>query len=496
MDLKEQKKAICIKMVHVLIMLFYLWLAAQIPYTHDDWDWGGTNGIDMLLHATVNSRYAGNFFVVIMTRSEVLKVIIMGLGFFLFPLYAIVLALGNTEAIQSKRGLLLFLLSNSIILMMEREIWQQTYGWVSGYANFGISAFVIMGWMWEFEKSIEGKADGSVMRIIEGGLFALIGQLFLENLAIYLVLFAIYICVIQKKIYHKVNKKAIWMLVASIMGLFIMFSSNIYTTLWCEGEAIDGYRKLTIVGEDALIRVIRQGGYLILKTLGNNYCLTLSTLALLTYLIIRNKNSSKMPILYVVFNIVYIMYLILGNMTEIYQSERLIWAGLNIVSNCCFYVMVIMEIICLYKNEKRKLIKLITYWLSIALIIAPLVATSEKGARLYFSTNVVWLLFTLVLANDAVSVVRDKKISVWIVLAMTGVAIAFTVMVYSGIGKCKRERDGLMSMAIERHEKVVHLPCYPFLDHLWIPEPNEPKRMEDFKNFYDLEEDVVVKFLR
>ena len=68
---------------------FCLWLAAQIPYTHDDWDWGLSNGIEQLLTASINSRYVGNLIVVALTRSVLLKDLVMALTFTLLPVAAL-----------------------------------------------------------------------------------------------------------------------------------------------------------------------------------------------------------------------------------------------------------------------------------------------------------------------------------------------------------------------------------------------------------------------
>ena len=37
-----------------LLFLFCLWMCAQIPYTHDDWDWGTANGLVYLTTAVQN----------------------------------------------------------------------------------------------------------------------------------------------------------------------------------------------------------------------------------------------------------------------------------------------------------------------------------------------------------------------------------------------------------------------------------------------------------
>ena len=40
--------------IYVLSVIFYFWIASQIPYTHDDWDWGLDVGLRQFLYATVN----------------------------------------------------------------------------------------------------------------------------------------------------------------------------------------------------------------------------------------------------------------------------------------------------------------------------------------------------------------------------------------------------------------------------------------------------------
>ena len=67
------------------MLAFYLWVAAQIPYTHDDWDWGLEVGMQHLLKADINSRYVGNLIEVIITRSVILKTLIMGMILTLIP---------------------------------------------------------------------------------------------------------------------------------------------------------------------------------------------------------------------------------------------------------------------------------------------------------------------------------------------------------------------------------------------------------------------------
>ena len=98
--------------VYLLVALFYFWLAAQIPYSHDDWDWGSGVGMQQFLYATLNSRYSGNFFVVILTRFPILKIGIMGATFFAIPFCLSRLSLFRAEKVTPWARLWLFIVSS------------------------------------------------------------------------------------------------------------------------------------------------------------------------------------------------------------------------------------------------------------------------------------------------------------------------------------------------------------------------------------------------
>lgn len=90
------------KILWLILAIFFLWMSYQIPYTHDDWDWGNSIGFTQLVYATVNSRYVGNFLVVILTRSEFIKTLVMGMFFFLMPVYALYVSTGKRLEVKTQ----------------------------------------------------------------------------------------------------------------------------------------------------------------------------------------------------------------------------------------------------------------------------------------------------------------------------------------------------------------------------------------------------------
>ena len=121
------------------MLLYYLWIAAQIPYTHDDWAWGTKSGMDWLLKANVNSRYAGNAMVVALTRYPGLKTIVMGIVFALIPASAVRLVKSAAEQEgdqEENKCIFLYILANALMLSVPKVTWMQTFGWVSGFSNY------------------------------------------------------------------------------------------------------------------------------------------------------------------------------------------------------------------------------------------------------------------------------------------------------------------------------------------------------------------------
>ena len=133
--LTKKKSRIGTVVLYGLFAVFYVWLAAQIPYSHDDWDWGLPIGLQHLLTADINSRYVGNFFIVIMSRSYVAKALIMGLCAFLIPLLLAQIAAKVTGRRSTQERNFFFLAANLLLLTTNHGVLNQVYGWVAGFAN-------------------------------------------------------------------------------------------------------------------------------------------------------------------------------------------------------------------------------------------------------------------------------------------------------------------------------------------------------------------------
>ena len=256
------RKGICDPIIWVLLfsLCFYFYIASQVPYTGDDWDWGLEIGLQHLLTADINSRYAGNFFAVIMTRSKLVQVLVMGISYFLIPfLMTAIVTEGNLRK-SRKHAVITFLITNCLLLSMDASIWQQTYGWVSGFANYGISLVFIAIYLYlvlplfqEAGPARNMSRTGSVFIF----LLSIIIQLFLENLSVCMVFLSATLSLVSYLRSKKISRMYRMSLAGSFAGILIMFSSNIYPALFSTGTTLGNGRKLAYDLDGGIISMIK-----------------------------------------------------------------------------------------------------------------------------------------------------------------------------------------------------------------------------------------------
>lgn len=481
--------------VYLLFFVFYLWMAGQIPYTHDDWDWGLDIGITQWITASINSRYVGNFFEVVMTRSEVLKTIIMGTGFFLLPLIITEIVFSGKEADMWKERMIGFILCNTLILSMNDLVWQQTYGWVAGYANFGISAIVLCVIVKQFLEVFSdspSESNGFHPRLVMLFFVCLAGQLFIENLAIYVFLASL---VINYFHWHRTRRflpENVTVFFASLIGLIIMFSSSMYKTLWSTGEAIDGYRQLVIhSGTDlrtiitgCIDRVIRVP----YKLYTQNTSVCIAIILMLSFLLMQKQAvSNSLKKTCVILNggiaICLLLYIPLGGF-------------ISSATGVLFFAAVTLELILLFRECRLLLYKLFFIWSAPVFIILPLVVTSELGPRLFWGPNVMLILLALFLLRRCLNAMPKKWFAAVSVAVITSVCVLLIHhgLVYHAIGECKDQREAIIETAAETGATAILLPQYPYQDYLWFPDPYGSKRESFFKDFYNIPQDVSIIF--
>ena len=220
-----------------VVFAFYCWMAENIPYTHDDWDWGLAIGLEQLLSANLNSRYSGNLIEVILTRVPLIKMLFMGLTFTLLPIMATELALIYKKQVEkSPVRIVLFLFFVMMCFCMPTDIWRQTYGWVAGFSNFVVSGLFVLIYIFILLKLSNGIGDEPEKKVLAlmGMAYFVFGiamQLFLENITVYVMLVSLLFPFFMRWRKRKIPRLFWPLLLGNLLGFAVMFSSDIYGSL-------------------------------------------------------------------------------------------------------------------------------------------------------------------------------------------------------------------------------------------------------------------------
>lgn len=494
--LLKRLKANNYRLIYGIFIVFYLWMAAQVPYVHDDWDWGISNGIEQFLYATINARYTGNFFVVVMTRSQILKILIMGAGYFLIPYGLASLAVMDQTENQKQWKLNAFLLANIMFFMMSSEMWRQTYGWVAGFANYAVSAVFMLVWIREIKLIFQTEAAEhhvSVKELLVCVTVSFLGQMFLENLAIYTVLLGLFLCGVGFVRSKKIPRRALLMLIGAVLGLLAVFSCKLYGSLWSTGEAVGGYRNLSVGNQYSLkttiYMLLSQGALLAPLIFEENTVYCLLVLGLLTVLLLQKIH--KKPYAYILccvnglFALCFLYCAARGSTTVEFGKF------VPLLINGAFFLTVAAETVLLLYRDRSALGAALTVWFSVPGVILPLVFTLETSVRLFITSNAFMVLFAMMLLLQMKAPVSLRRIKI---LFLTGSLLLMCSYgyIYHGIGVCKRERDALMEQATKENASSITLPGYPFAEYLWKPNPVGEKRQGYFRSFYNLPEDIEI----
>lgn len=485
---------------YILFALFYFWLAAQIPYTDDDWDWGLPVGIQQLVTASLNSRYVGNAIVVLLTRSTVLKTLVMGAAFFLLPLGLSGIFSRHLPPEEESRRTFLFLICNVLLLSMERIIWKQTYSWVSGFSNYVVPMVLLAVYMQEAVDLLDHRKEkASPLRCALLLVMCVVMQLFIENLAIFMVLLGLYLCLVSWKQSKKIQGKYLCMVLGSLIGLAIMFSSPIYSSLFGGGDAVGGYREIIVGGKNSLVTSLYRFGrqlaiYLIPRTWGDNIAITIVLLALVSWRMLQSFGRRKKVLGCVALNGVLAVYFATTHLPVFPNTIPAIF--FRALVNLVYFATFTLQLILLYRENKKKLHKLLLIWLCIPGVILPLTVVSECSHRLFLAPVVFSVVLAVFLLEDALA--NGKPCAVKgiaaLVLAAALVVLGHYGIVYASIGSTNVRQLALVEEDKAKQADTITLPAFRYEDYLWYSISNVAAdyRYDFFKEYYGIDPDVSI----
>ena len=342
----------------------------------------------------------------------------------------------------------------------------------------------------------------SVGKAMLWGCSSFIGQLFLENLALYMVILVFFVGFLYYKKFRRIPKSVLFMATGVILGLVVMFSSNIYTSLWQTGSAVGGVRQLSFRAGISFLENIKgillQIAGLVRRGAEEQCVLSCLVLCLLAHgLWDRAPIGKTGKVMLVAVNMSITLYFCAAKIFAIsYTEGSMITALLGAVANFLYFFVVTAEVFLVFWGDKEILCKVSLIWLSVIVYLAPMVVTTVYGPRLYYISNIFSILLICQLIRYMGLDVGKKKCACLTIFAAVGVVVFLLHygVVYHAIDCCNDQRIALMEQAVTNGDREVVLPRYPYEQYLWMPNPVNEERETYYKAFYGIPQEIQIRF--
>ena len=461
-------------------LLVHLYLAWTVFYSPlDDWQWSMDVGLWWLTTGVLNGRYMGNLFAVIMSRSPLLKTLIMGFTAFILPyLMARLAARGRRERI-----LPLFVACDAGILLMPSVMWRETYFWVSGFGNFVIPTASFLALLLLLRRLDRTRSHLGLWSVPLFFLMLFLG-LFLENLTV-LFAGACLLMVLLSLRDRPFLLPTLAMLAGSLLSAYLMLSNGIFTDLAETGEAVKGYRQLSFSLEDGLVpliyNILRQYvGELLPRAfiLGPHLAWPMAVITFLGFWRSRFRPACALALFPVVHNLV-IIY------TGVYVS-RPGW-----IASCISWSLPLLALL-LQREERTVKFRRLLLFLAAPLSLLPLAVTSSLVHRHFFFPMALLILLAADLAQDVICSRWGWAVPALLLAAML---LRWGIPCRT-IAGCTQLREEIIAQARETGADTIVLPTDRYQYTVWSArDPWDVEKSHYFCQIHGFSDDITLVIL-
>lgn len=478
----QRRKRLLTGAVLLLFLAFWLYIAWCVPYCHDDWDWGLEMGLERWLSAAQNNRYAGNLFIVLMSRSVWVKALIMGGGMFLIPLLMTLLVTPGEDA--RRPFLPCFLAANFIMLLLPNEIWKQSYGWASGFANYGVSTVFFLLWLLLLRRAFlrEPEDWGKALAILP--VYTALLALFLENLAVIDLCLAICLLLFAL-VTGRGRAIALGVLFGAVVGCVLMFRNPLYDSLATSGEALSGIRTFSFSLDstpDEIFQTVwsRCVDFLLPSLLETG----LSFSVLLSAVVALSLYQSAFPPL----ALLAVWPLVFGCYTVFCPQEL----SPAFLSGGCIasFILAFLSVLLSSGPLWRRIFRLLILLAGLGTVVTMSILNIE-GGRLYFHIYA----FTALVVLDLALPLWSREWGTVLCVLLLAVQTLLWGSAYRHIAQCSALRQELIQMAMDEDERVVYLPTEGLESITWGRNPKGSWRAQCYREFYGIEPTLRLVFL-
>lgn len=471
-----------------------------VPLSLDDWAWGGKIGIERFetMFKGYNGRYLGNFLILAMSRSKILRVAVMTLVTVSIPLII-------SKYVNSKRTLY-FVVGLVLLFVIPSKIYAQTLGWASGFSNYvppiAASLFYLMlvGNIWG-ERKPEYKKYLTAITFFTG----VFGGLFMEHITLFNVALAVLVILFVYLRFKKVYAAHIGFFAGSVVGAAIMFSNSSYLNILSQNDETN-YRSVAGAGTGILETLVSNAKIIYPNLVENNVFINVIMCALALIIVSRalktEENRKKRTAIFASFAVL-IAYVCFDILVTAYPrwsfpsllSKYLSYSIKGLFAMLFLLALAVIPLLCI--KDTLKALRIVSPILFVFVLTVPLFVVTPLTARCFFPQYLMYIVYSLELLNFVMASKKSEKHR-FDLIKIGALAACFTLVIYYGtlyssIHYVEVNRTEYVLTQVEKGEKEIDVPKYPYASnkYVWGGTFKNDKMWEDrYKAFYNIDESV------
>ncbi len=483
-------------LLYTFLFVFLFVLTYFFPYSNDDWAWGSKTGLERLdiWFKDYNGRYLGNLLVILLTRSNIFKTLLMTITY--FGIGYLIKKIVN----KNNNGIMVF--SILMLFLINKFVFRETIVNTSGFINYSFNMLLVLifiAYIKDALKKIDFKEKwyNLVLLFILG----VCSTLFMEHITTYLLALCVVLCIYSYIRYKKIPKSYLIYFAGVIVGSIIMFTNGAYLHV-VKGD--DFYR--TVTTKQSIIVTMARNYFNKIQTnafsrnLVINFVVSAFMLVLSYKFLVNNKVTKWKKISLQLLNLVSIFYsvfLMLGTEFDfkIITGSSHYFTGFATAFYCLsLLLMVILMFFDKSKYYNRTIgYRLIFYMVSIVIILGPLLVLTPVGPRCSLPSLVMYILMASELYN---LLIQDKSGYITrILLVILVIVLSSYLYIYHSIYVSNNERYEIVKRQVEANMNPIYIKKTRFYSFVWKNSPVSDTWDKRFLDFYGFDTKADVKVL-
>ena len=476
---------------YAIILIFLCVLCFLFPWSGDDWAWGSSFGAELFnsFFKGYNGRYLGNLLVLALTRSRILRAVVMA------GTYTALMYLTEKIAGESKGRLSMIAI---LLLCMPARMFAQAMAWTSGFSNYVPSIVISLLYIFLVRDVFDCRTDHYPESNRSGfalGVYLLLGlagSLFIEHVTIYNLCLGVFVLVYGFIRFKRVSPTHIAFSIGSIAGAALMFSNGAYRAV---AQHTDWYRSMARGLKDILDRAYTNSIYTIIP-FGFIGCLVLMLALCVAACLVSCVYSKKWKVwhdLSLAVIVAYSALAVMGNVGKVNHVNY--WRTIEIVATVLYLFAWVVFILTLPLESPLRM-KYLLYVASAVIMDGCLLFVTPIGPRCLFGSYVFFSLLAVSLMNVALENV-PKNASQVLCDALTICAVVcayYIVYIYGTVAYFDNYRLEKARADVVAGNTTIQVENMIYDEYVWNGNPDSgTEREENFKMFYGIEPEIRIE---